>query len=278
MNDWYASESGTDYSSGQVEAASRTLIELCSLFEQYEDDIRLVGGWVPYLMFPNSGHVGSLDVDLLINHLTLKEVSYETIEKILLRNGYHKHPKKFFTFIRRFEIEGVSYDVDVDILAGMYGGTTDNRRSQHVQGIKALKATAGNFAFEFKPQMIPLEAVRPDGAMDHGVIRVVGVVPFLVMKTKALGRGKAKDAYDIYFVIRNFPGGVEQLAKEFEFCKERALVLSMKEKLAAKFASELHAGPVDVAEFMNPSNREDISLIRRDVFERVQALIQCLEG
>lgn len=200
----YASEVSSDYGTGQAEAASRTLIELCSLFEQYEDDIRIIGGWVPDLMFPHSGHVGSLDVDLLINHQVLDDAGYETMERLLLNHGYHKHPTQFFTFVRCVEIDGVAYHVDVDILAGMYGGTGGNRHSQHVQGVKALKATGGNFAFEFAPQLIHLEAARPDGSLDHGVIRVVAVVPFLVMKVKALGRGKAKDAYDIYFVIKNF--------------------------------------------------------------------------
>lgn len=56
----YTSEVSSDYGTGQAEAASRTLIELCSLFEQYEDDIRIIGGWVPDLMFSHSGHVGEL--------------------------------------------------------------------------------------------------------------------------------------------------------------------------------------------------------------------------
>lgn len=37
------------------------------------------------------------------------------------------------------------------------------------------------------------------------------------MKTAAMGRGKeAKDAYDIYFIIKHYIGGVRELAKEFE--------------------------------------------------------------
>ena len=96
-------------------------------------------------------------------------------------------------------VDGISYDVDVDILAGMYGGTQPKRRSQHVQGIKELKATGGNFAFEFPAQKISVEAERPDGATDVANVSVVAVVPYIIMKTAAMGRGKAKDAYDIYF-------------------------------------------------------------------------------
>ena len=147
-----------DYSEGQKAAAHRVLVELVNLFDEYRDEIRIVGGWVPDLMFPGEGHVGSVDVDVLINHAKLKDSGYLTMSKILLRNGYTEHPEKYFSFIKQVKIEGVIYDVDVDILAGMYGGTQEKKRSQHVQGIKALKATGGNFAFEFAPQTVQVEA------------------------------------------------------------------------------------------------------------------------
>ena len=38
------------------------------------------------------------------------------------------------------------------------------------------------------------------GSVDVANINVVAVVPYIIMKTAALGRGKAKDAYDIYFI------------------------------------------------------------------------------
>lgn len=118
-----------DYSQGQKDAAYRVLVELCSLFEQYNDDIRIVGGWVPELMFPKQGHVGSVDVDVLINHLALQDEGYLTMTRILLDNGYHVHPEKYFSFLKQVVINGARFDVDVDILAGMYGGTDKQKRS-----------------------------------------------------------------------------------------------------------------------------------------------------
>ena len=141
-------KSSMDYTKGQKEAAHRVLVELVNMFDEYKDDIRIVGGWVPDLMFPNKGHIGSVDVDVLINHLTLQDEGYQNMATILKRNGYLEHPDKYFSFVKPIEIDGITYDVDVDILAGMYGGTQQKRRSQHVQGIKALKATGGNFAFD----------------------------------------------------------------------------------------------------------------------------------
>ncbi len=266
--------SSTDYSEGQKKAAHRVLVELVNLFDEYRDDIRIVGGWVPDLMFQGQDHVGSVDVDILINHLTLKDSGYQTMSKILLKNGYVEHPEKYFSFVKIVEIDGEKYDVDVDILAGLYGGTTSKKRSQHVQGIKALKATGGDFAFEFPPQRVKIEAERVDGAIDFAVINVVAVVPYIIMKTAAMGRGKAKDAYDIYYVIKHYAGGVEALAKEFGPVRDRPIVIEMKEKLSDRFASENHAGPKDVSDFMDLIDDEEIEFFKRDAYEQVRALIE----
>lgn len=138
-------------------------------------------------------------MDVLINHMTLHDEGYQNMSRILLKNGYREHPEKYFSFIKTVEVQDVFYDVDVDILAGMYGGTQEKKRSQHVQGMKALKATGGNFAFDYPSQKIYLETKRPDGAVDVANVSVIAVVPYLIMKTAAMGRGKAKDAYDIFF-------------------------------------------------------------------------------
>ena len=268
--------SSLDYSEGQKAAAHRVLVELVNLFYEYRDDIRIDGGWVPDLMFPGEGHVGSVDVDLLINHIKLKDSGYLTMAKILLQNGYKEHPEKYFSFVKQVRIDGITYDVDVDILAGMYGGTQKKKRSQHVQGIKALKATGGDFAFKFDPQTVRIEAERIDGALDVARINVIAVVPYFVMKASAMGRGKAKDAYDLYFLIKHYQTGVDGLAKLFEDYKDSKIILQMKEKLAEKFASPNHAGPADVAAFLDLEDEEEIAFIKRDAFEQMQTLIKSI--
>lgn len=267
--------SGADYNEGQTEAARRVLVELVNLFDAYKDEIRIVGGWVPDLMFPDEGHIGSVDVDVLINHLTLKDDGYQTMARILLKNGYKEHPEKYFSFVKTVRIGETDFDVDVDILAGMYGGTQNGKRSQHVQGVKALKATGGNFAFKYEAQDIKVEAKRPDGALDVAHVKVIAVVPYLVMKAAAMGRGKAKDAYDVYFLLKHYAGGVSAVAQLFESSKNTKLVNDMKTKLSEKFASVDHAGPIDVANFLEVED-EEREIIIRDAYEQVQALLRKL--
>lgn len=198
------------------------------------------------------------------------------MSRTLLKNGYREHPEKYFSFIKTVEVEGISYDVDVDILAGMYGGTQEKKRSQHVQGMKALKATGGNFAFDYPSRKISLEAKRPDGAIDVANVSVIAVVPYLIMKTAAMGRGKAKDSYDIYFLIKHYRGGVKELAKEFQSNANNKLVQEMKEKIAGKFASPDHAGPKDIADFLGLTDEDEIEMTKRDAYEQMQALVRLI--
>ena len=63
------------------------------------------------------------------------------------------------------------------------------------------------------------------------------------------------------------------MSKLFEDYKDSKIILEMKEKLAEKFASPNHAGPADVAFFLDLADEEEIAFIKRDAYEQMQALI-----
>ena len=267
-----------DYSEGQKTAAYMVLVEIVNLLNEFEDHIRIIGGWVPTLLYPESEHIGSIDVDVLLNQLEIKNSeSYLTIKRILMKNGYVRHPEKYFTFVKSVEIQGISYDVDVDFLSGKYGGDGGNV-SKHVDGIKALPATGGNFAFEFPPINVKIEYTRPDGAFDVGHVKVISIVPYLVMKAMALGRGKPKDAYDIYCTINNYRGGIKALAEEFIPYVSKKLIQDMKEKLQEKFASVDHAGSVDIISFMGLIDEEEVARIKQDAYQKINYLVNKLNN
>ncbi len=265
-----------DYSEGQKCAAYMVLGEIVNLLNAFADDLRIIGGWVPTLLYPNSGHIGSIDVDILLNQLKIdKTDGYMTIKRILEKNGYTRHPEKYFTFVKTVVVDGVNYDVDVDFLSGKYGGE-GGRVSKHVDGVKALPATGGNFAFEFPPKDVPISYKRPDGALDVGHVNVISVVPYLVMKAAALGRGKPKDAYDIYTTLKHYSGGVKALASEFLPYKDKELVRQMCQKLDEKFLSPTHAGPMDIVAFLDVRDEEERELIKQDAYQQVHYLIGAL--
>ena len=62
-------------------ASRAVLIEVMNVLGVFRDKIVLVGGWVPDLLYPNSGHIGSLDVDLAISQTAIGANAYESKEE-----------------------------------------------------------------------------------------------------------------------------------------------------------------------------------------------------
>ena len=117
----------------------------------------------------------------------------------------------------------------------------------------------------------------PDGAIKEVTFNIADVIPFLVMKGMALwDRYKEKDAYDIYFTISNYPGGIKNIINIFKPFKSNILVQEGLGKIKAKFIEISSPGPVWTANFFEIENEEEKEAIRRDVYEKVNALLNGL--
>jgi len=139
------------------------------------------------------------------------------------------------------------------------------------------KAWGCDLAFEM-PTEILIKGVLPDGGEDQTSIRVVSIVPFIIMKAFALGdRLKEKDAYDIYYCLKNYPGGLDELIKRFKPYFHNSLVKEGLNVLLEKFISPEHIGPKFVADFLEIADQEDRSALQRDAYERVAYLVKGLE-
>ena len=264
-----------DYTAAAVDAAKSVLIELTHILGEYRDDIVLVGGWIPELLIPQSQerHVGSIDVGLALNHKELTEAGYRMIGETLRRHGYVQDGQQPFIFHRTVR----GQIVQVDFLAGEYGGTGRSRRTQRVLDIQPRKARGCDLAFQIASATVIVKGQLPNGAADEVRIQIASVVPFLVMKGMALeDRRKAKDAYDIYFVLHNYPGGVDGVVQAFMPHLKLALVKEGLKKIAGKFATLDHVGPRDVAEFDDTLDEEERAIRQRDAFERVNSFLQQL--
>lgn len=264
-----------DYGQREVKAARSVLVELIHLLGEFRDAIVLVGGSVPPLLYPNiaKDYVGTLDVDLALNHLTIDDETYQTILTALLKRGY-KEGKQPFIFFREVPIEGGDpVVVEVNFLSGEYGGTGRSHRTQKVQDLRARKARGCDLAFE-NFATVELEAELPEGGIDRVACKVAAVVPFIVMKGMALAdRMKEKDAWDIYFCITRHPGGIDGLVEEFKIYMDNGLVREGLTKISEKFASPGHVGPKQVADFEAITDTEEREAIQRDAYERVNYLL-----
>jgi hypothetical protein len=101
-----------------VEAAESVLLELAHLLGEYSEGIVLVGGWVPGLLIDQTEqkHVGSIDVDLALDHRTIQEVGYRSIMQRLQNRGYQPGDQPFI-FYRSLTVGEKEIKVEVDFLA-----------------------------------------------------------------------------------------------------------------------------------------------------------------
>lgn len=265
-----------EYGKREVEAAHRVLIELMQILGVYRDKMVLVGGWVPYFYYGET-HIGSMDIDIALDKEASKSEAYMTIRKLLESHGYKSDDKQQFIYRKEIHVnEGKSVTVEVDFLAAEYGGTGKSHRTQRIQDIHARKARACDLAFEYYKH-ITIQGIMPDGAMNTVELKLSALVPFIVMKGMALyDRLKAKDAYDLYFTFKNYPGGVLTLAEEFRPMLTNGLVKEGLSKIRAKFESVNSFGPASVVEFEAIEDREESDRLKRDVFEVVNTLLDTL--
>ena len=269
-----------DYTDEAVAAAKSVMLELFHLLGEYRDDIVLIGGWVPALLVPGGDdpHVGSLDVDLALDHRKLAEAGYRSIERLLESRGYEKDDAQPFKFWRTVATASRPIRIEVDLLAGQYGGTGKGHRTQKVQGVRPRKARGCDLAFD-APVELDVEGELPGGGLDRASIRVVAIVPFLVMKAMALAdRLKEKDAYDIYYCVLHYPGGVAALVADFRPHVGHGLVQEALGNIREKFATPAHIGPKHVADFYGVTDRDAREILLRDASERVMAWVGALNG
>ena len=159
-------------------------------------------------------------------------------------------------------------------MSGQYGGTGAGHRHQRVQEVFARKARGCDIAFT-DPVSVTIEGELPNGAKDSAEIMVASIVAFLTMKAIVLDdRLKEKDAYDIYYCLKQYGGDLNRLVVEIKPHSGNGLVREGLDKLAKHFESVSHTGPKFVADFEEITDPEQRQLVERDAFERVQYLLK----
>lgn len=253
-------------------AASRAvLIEVANVLGAYRPHLVLVGGWVPELLFPNKGHLGSIDVDLAVAPTALADDAYQSILKRMLEAGYSQEsaPTRFVK-----QVAGATMPVKVDLISGQYQGgekaeaiTVNELRINSLRGI--------DLAFQACDE-IDVSGVMPDGTRNDVRVRIVRPEAFILVKAFALNeRTKDKDAYDIAFVLRHYEPSLAEMAERLKPLVASGLGREALQILKSKFASVDSVGPVWAARAV-PGTAEDVELLQRAAFEDAQELFRLL--
>ena len=274
----------TDYDDRGIRAAYAVMIELGQVLGAYRNSFVLVGGAVPHLLFPDADprHVGTLDIDLTLNPERLAEGAYADFVELLEKAGYQRDIDglKPFQLSRTVEVaEGLPIPVIIDLLMPREAKTTKNK-PKLVPGLRVQGIDGGTVALTHTITKT-LTGAMPDGRNNSVELLVASIPALLVMKGYALvQRDKKKDAYDIYYSARNFPGGPEALSEACRELLKDDVALEGFRNIAGKFKAEDDFGPATVKMFLAESDLlgdMTIEQVQVDAFRQVRAWLVALQ-
>jgi hypothetical protein len=224
----------------QVAASHAVLIEVANVLGAFRDHLVIIGGWVPELLLPNHGHIGSVDVDLAVAPTALAGNAYQTICRRLLNAGY-AHQMDPTRFIKN--IPGAPEPVKVDLISGEYV-QGEKATSIQVNELRLSSLRGIDLAFG-ACDPIEISGAMPDGARNVVRARIVRPEAFILIKAFALAdRTKEKDAYDIAFVLQYYEPDLADLAARVRVHAAAGLGREAYGILKEKFALIDSVGPV----------------------------------
>lgn len=273
-----------DYNVRSNDAVKSVIIEIAQTLGSFQGKFAIIGGAVPWLLLNNKAmpHVGTLDVDLGLDHEALDDGEYATLVGALQEQGYAQS-----TELRRFQLERIVDPADggppirvvVDFLMPR-DAVPEKNDPPLLDDFAVMKASGGDLPLLFN-ELVGLKGRMPDGINNTVEIAVCSIPALLAMKGYALlGRKKQKDAYDVYYCVRNYTGGPEALAEACLPLQGYKSALEGYGGIARKFDAFDGYGPSCVRAFA-----EDAQILgdrtadewQQDAFGQVQAWLTAME-
>ncbi|MDB6077684.1 MAG: hypothetical protein JWO82_1431, partial [Akkermansiaceae bacterium] len=241
-----------EYDPNRVALAESALLTLWNSLGEFHNEIVLVGGLVPkYLCAEVKGpqeipRPSTLDVDVGIA---------VTADRAHAQSLYHRLKEQGFEWSadedsNRFVKTLGGIEIYIDFLAEdprlmEYGSISYGLI--HVSQIPGIRRALES------PRMVSVSGVDLDGRHRTMPIRVCEAGPFLALKLRAfLRRRENKDAFDIYYTIRNYVDGPQAAALGFaaEASRENTAFPDALQCLLHLYADEDSPGPVATADFI----------------------------
>ncbi len=91
----------SDFEDQLITISKNAFVELIRTLRPYKEAIVLIGGWVPFLLLENHKvpgdnfkHVGSIDIDLIVDPQLVGDNEYQTIVELIEGAMWKQVPKK----------------------------------------------------------------------------------------------------------------------------------------------------------------------------------------
>jgi hypothetical protein len=270
------------YKSDQVELVRATCLYLATKLGDIMDELVVIGGLVPSLLINQDelpagidAHVGTMDLDIGLTLALLDEGRYRTLTEHLRRAGFGQDVSEEGNLTRqRWKIEGQA-KVTVDFLIqpsrpNDYGGKLRDIEPDFA----AVIAPGLHLAFADR-QRVTLSGKTIMGELATRDVWVSGPGAYVILKSFAFRlRGENKDAYDLYYLVRNFGTGLDDVASRLRPLLDDPSARQAIDYLKRDFQSHDDIGPRRVAEFILGATDDEI---QADVVGFIRQLLETLQ-
>jgi hypothetical protein len=262
----------SDYKREDLELVRQTCLYVATKLGDLLDDLVIVDESLPA---GEDVHIGTTDLDLGLSLAILDTKRYEDLSLRLNRADFKPDENEEGNpILQRWKITpSAGLKVTLDFLIPPSLAADKGGDLRHIQKDLAAVITPGlHLAFRDK-QKISLKGVTLLGEKANRDIWVCGPGAFVVLKALAFDqRGESKDAYDLYFVIRNYGSGIDDvckclspLLKELETKKALAI-------LNRDFLEPDGIGPSRIAQFQyrgpNADLQADVASFAKELLTR----------
>jgi hypothetical protein len=271
-----------EYTAEQTEQIKALTLTVATTLGLYIDDLVIVGGLVPTLLLPPSSredkaeiHAGTQDLDIGLDITIFDKKRYAGISKAMRSADFERDENESGNPTRqRWRHKKVPY-ATIDFLIQQ----TDE--SEEGGAIKGLQSDFGAFvipglelAFR-NPIKLELSGKNLKGAKVTRTVNVCNPGVFVLLKARAnYKREKAKDAYDIFYMLRNHKDGIEGVARYVKPLADETIGAESLAFLRSEFADEECTGPMRVVEFHNDGDDPELMA---DVIGDVAELLRLIE-
>ena len=260
-------ETAAGYSSEQFKRVRATCLYVATKLGDLLDEVVIVGGLVPSLLVPQTRlpkgaerHVGTMDLDVGLALAILDHERYKTLTERLRKAGFTQDENDEGRPTRqRWKIEGEGEaKVTVDFLIPPAQKSDRGGTLRSIEKDFAALITEGlplAFRDREKVRLTGRTILWERASRD---VWVCGPGGFVVLKALAFrGRGEGKDAYDLFYVLRNYGKGPSQIGSRFAGLLDDPAAKAALRVLREDFADGEDVGPKRAVEFLRGRGADD---------------------
>ena len=254
------------YTGEQVALVRATCLYIATKLGDLMEDLVVVGGLAPSLLIdekelddPAQAHVGTMDLDLGLAVALLDRGRYRSLTERLRQAGFSQDVNEEGNPIRqRWKVE-CNEKVTIDFLIPPTRPKDSGGGLRDIEpDFAAIIAPGLHLAFQDRHR-VALSGRTIMGEEATRDVWVCGPGAYVVLKALAFDlRGENKDAYDLFYVVRNYGTGVDEVVKCLRPFLDDEFACRAMATLRRDFLEHDGLGPRRVAEFLMGGPDDDI--------------------